>query len=211
MMILIIFSILLIVGCAGYVIRPLLPVLRQEKKELVAGLDTDGLPLKYEPHYARSIEIEQGLNGKLTQCDNFDCQTCYWKAGKEQRAEMLPFDSLKKKFYEWNDELLDGLSDELYESMFEDWLASPSVASSVKMYNAQLEKRRQSDEYLEHRYGRYDDDWDREKRRLNHQINMARAQRTHRQSKTGGIMDGETVNDFRKAMGYADPDKNWDW
>lgn len=120
----------------------------ERKKQLVAGLDADGLPLKYEPHYTRSIEIEQGLQGRLTQCDNTDCQTCYWKAGKKQRAEMLPGQYLRDQFYEWNDELPDGLSDELYESMYEDWLKSPSVVNFINIYNNNLERRKKSDEYF---------------------------------------------------------------
>lgn len=137
-------AMIVICACILYIGgAPIISSYRKDRKQLKAGADWDGLPLKYNPHHTRSIEIEQGLNGRLTQCDDTSCQTCYWKAGKEQRAKMLPTTRLIEDFCKWNDELPDGLSDELYESMYEDWLQSSAVVNLLNNYNSINERREQ--------------------------------------------------------------------
>jgi len=93
---------------------------------IAAEIDADGYRKDYDAHYTRQLEKEQGVK-VTTQCDDTSCTECYWKArmlkstdardfGVSGRGEL--FDQRKK----WINEQLDGLSDELYDSLYEDWL-----------------------------------------------------------------------------------------
>lgn len=95
----------------------------------------------YHPHYTRKLEEELGLR-VATQCDDDTCKMCNWKAGSFKKHELLPSTGLKQLFDKWVTELPDGLSDELYESMFEDWINSKYIATSIANYNKQIEDRK---------------------------------------------------------------------
>jgi hypothetical protein len=101
-----------------------------KRKAITAQVDKEGLPLKYDPHYARKIEIEQDFKGQLTQCDDTNCKNCYWKANHKDIRQDTP--RLQKLYDEWIEALPDGLSDELYDMMWDDFIESDEVHKEIE-------------------------------------------------------------------------------
>lgn len=107
-----------------------------------SGPGPDFYPLTYNPHYTRALEAEQGLKVD-TQCEFTDCTICYWKARNRVNAtDYTPpkyLASIKRK-NAFIDSLPDGLSDELYDSMAEDWMKELKPAlEAEKMETAKTE------------------------------------------------------------------------
>lgn len=123
------------------------------QKAIPYGFDDEGYPTKYDAHYARKIEIEQGLQGQLTKCDNDKCTECNWKAHSIEFERHLPSMGLQQMFSKWVNELPDGLSDELYDSMRADW--AESVSKEIDFQNKQTEKieKRKNEQKSEAYYG----------------------------------------------------------
>lgn len=111
----------------------------------VPAVDEQGYRAEYDPHYTRLIEKEQGLRVE-TQCGMEECTICYWKARTLSMPGNMAIIAERQKFI---DELPDGLSDELYDSMLEDWQISmrPVIEANEKKESARKEERkRQEDE-----------------------------------------------------------------
>lgn len=97
--------------------------------------DGEGFRLQYDAHYTRDLEDKEGIAGKRTQCADDTCNRCYWKA--RYFRGLIPFDGayhtlklpkhvrieFNKKEREFVESLVDGMSDELYEGLLEDYRA----------------------------------------------------------------------------------------
>ena len=94
---------------------------RREEKAIALG-EIEAVPEKFDPHYSRAIELEAGMKVE-TQCDNTECTICYWKAGHHIETEVCDwkYRAEVERMNKFIDSLPDGLSDELYDSMLEDY------------------------------------------------------------------------------------------
>ncbi len=116
----------------------------QKKKQIESG---SGVPADYDPHYTRSLEIEQGLKVE-TKCDDSTCKICQWKIRNLFPIERNPIstmDFVNKKYQEtlntFIKELPDGMSDDYYDMVFEDF-----ERETEKKFKAQLKEIEQSEE-----------------------------------------------------------------
>lgn len=122
-------------------------------KPEISPYDEDGHRKEYDPHYTRAMEIEYGVK-VTTQCEDTTCTKCYWKArmlDDWSAKDFPPGSDLLTKRQEWIKSQLDGLSDELYDSMYDDWLAEmkPEIEKSHKQLEERREakRRRKEEEY----------------------------------------------------------------
>lgn len=105
--------------------------------------DADGHRKEYDPHYARKLEEEQGLRITV-QCEDTNCTKCYWKARKLNdywTGDFPPGSDILSKRQTWIKEQVDGLSDELYDMLYEDWLKE--VAAEIDQAKHEIAQRRE--------------------------------------------------------------------
>jgi hypothetical protein len=128
---------------------PIIASRREEQKALEPHqkYDENGSRKEYDAHYSRDIEQESGMRVTV-QCDDTNCAKCYWKPRMLNSADNKDFPPgswLLKKRQDWIKDQLDGLSDELYDSMYEDFLkeVQPSIDNARKALEAQRERKRQ--------------------------------------------------------------------
>jgi hypothetical protein len=113
-------------------IAPAISSYRKESKAITAAMsadlelyDEEGFRKQYDPHYARDLEEKEGLK-VVTQCEDINCTKCYWKARMLNDVDHSVFPGgsvILRKRQDWIKAQLDGLSDDLYELMYEDWRA----------------------------------------------------------------------------------------
>jgi hypothetical protein len=129
---------------------------RKESKAIEMAIksdpfDSEGHRKEFDAHYARQLEIEGGVR-VTTQCEDNTCKTCYWKARKLDDYDAYSFapgGALLKKRQQFIKDLPDGMSDDLYEMMYEDWEQEmmPLIKQNRLSVTKERErKRRQKDE-----------------------------------------------------------------
>jgi hypothetical protein len=114
--------------------------------------DSDGHRKEFDAHYARQLEIDGGVK-VTTQCDDTTCKTCYWKARKLDDYNNMDFNpggELLKQRQKFIKELPDGMSDDLYEMMYEDWVLEhmPLIKANRELVKTQRERKFREKEEL---------------------------------------------------------------
>lgn len=149
---------IIIIGCIigwmlGWALAsgiPMLQARRSETKAIEAAMtleleqfDAEGHRKGYDAHYSRNLEKEQGVP-VVTQCEDTSCTECYWKARMLNDIDHSVFPGgsvILRKRQDWIKEQVDGLSDDLYDLLYEDWRAD--MAPEITAHWDAIRKRRE--------------------------------------------------------------------
>lgn len=122
---------------------------KELEAEMNPPVDEDGHRVEYDAHYARQLEAEQGLP-QTVRCEDTNCTRCYWKPrmlNEYDSKDFPPGSELLTKRQEWIKAQLDGLSDDLYDLMYEDFIKEiqPEIDAAHEVLAAKREAKRRKD------------------------------------------------------------------